>query len=134
MSARDGGYNPAFSPRFAPGASDSIDAAEKGQADPNAQFTSLAGVMQPPQSKFTLSKAPAKSPKNAQRGFGNSSATSSPQTPVADIARQLEMENVNAHMEAAPGEQQYGAVPIPGQYSSPAVHSPTYLNYQGVAR
>ena len=54
---------------------------------------------------------------------------------MAEAARQLEFQNVNQHMEAAPGEQQYGAVPIPGQYSSPAVQSPTYLNYQqGVAR
>lgn len=94
MSPREGGYNPMFSPRFAPGANDSTDQAEKGVAN-----SSLAAAIQgSADKKFTLSAPPMKSPK----------------TP-GEMA---------THTGAAPGEAQYGAVPIPGAYASPLA-SPT---------
>jgi hypothetical protein len=65
---------------------------------------------------FQLHPAPIRgqntTPATAQEGF----------TPLSPTTA----ERVNAHMDAAPGEQTYGAVPIPNAYASPLT-SPTFL-------
>lgn len=120
-SPREGGYNPMYSPRFAPGNRDATDAAEKGQVmpDPSTHFGSLAGALAPAPAKFTLSKPPTKSPKVTQKSFDSSASS-----PASPVPPKIPTVTVNEHVDAAPGEQTYGAVPIPGAYASP-VQSPT---------
>lgn len=95
---------------------DPYDAAENGQNynkdDENTQFASKHQSFSQPK-PFTLQPPPIKiqtaTPVPAQDGFEP--------TPKKDI--------VNEHVPAAPGEQTYESVPIPGAYASPLA-SPAY--------
>ena len=91
---------------------DPHDAAENGQNyDENTQFASKHHSFSQPK-PFNLQPPPIKiqnaTPTPAQDGFD---------TPQKEI--------INDHVPAAPGEQTYAAVPIPGAYSSPLA-SPAY--------
>lgn len=84
--------------------------AEKGEAPPT-QYASPVSPTRPAPA-FQLQAPPIRvqqaTPKTAQEGFVPQSHTPSPPPPPVE----------EQHMGAAPGEQSYGAVPIPGAYSS----------------
>jgi len=83
-------------------------AAEEGYAGPGTQFVDAKPTFAAPPKPFALQPPPIKvhaaTPKTAQTGF-----TGLPPP----------KERVTAHVSAAPGEQTYDAVPIPGAYASP---------------
>lgn len=68
------------------------------EAKPTSQVTVKPFALQPPPIKVH-----AATPKTPQTGF----------------VFPEKKEKVNEHVAAAPGEQQYAAVPIPGAYASP---------------
>lgn len=98
------------SPRFPPSiySSNPAAAAEEGYAGPGTRFVEAKPASAAPPKPFTLQPPPIKvhaaTPKTAQNGF------QAPPPPK---------ERVTAHVSAAPGEQTYDAVPIPGAYASP---------------
>ncbi|KAI1323342.1 hypothetical protein F5Y16DRAFT_347405 [Xylariaceae sp. FL0255] len=110
----------AMSPRFPPSAYKSL-----GDISEQPSFTPGAAIVEPPSSfaaqnkpsspvkPFKLqappTKAPSATPKLGQGAFRTPTETSPPP---------------NAFTTAAPGEQQYDAVPIPGAYADQALKSP----------
>ncbi|TAQ88395.1 hypothetical protein B7494_g3256 [Chlorociboria aeruginascens] len=96
-------YGKVTSPRFPPATYNSASQAEEGFAGARFVETSSAPSSKP----FTLQAPPIKihsaTPKLQQGGF--------------DAPPQKE--RVIEHVSAAPGEQTYAAVPIPGAYASP---------------
>lgn len=93
---------------------DPYSAAEKGQAEvPTTQYASPRSPTRPTPS-FQLQAPPIRvqqaSPRAQQGGFAAPTAPRSPSPPP---------KNEPQHMGAAPGEADYGAVPIPGAYTSP---------------
>jgi len=103
------------SPRFAPSAYASPEsAAEEGYSGPGTRFVEAKTTAAPPK-PFTLQAPPIKvhssTPKTPQTGFA-------PLPPPAATAVKPK-ERVIDHVQAAPGEQTYAAVPIPGAYASP---------------
>jgi len=97
------------SPRFppssysnAPDAEDGFAGAQFVEARSNAALNAKPFALQPPPIKIQSA-----TPKVAQNGFESSRAASPP------AERRIE------HVAAAPGEQQYASVPIPGAYASP---------------
>ncbi|EON69197.1 hypothetical protein W97_08556 [Coniosporium apollinis CBS 100218] len=108
LSPRDGGWRPP------PGHKDPIIAAEEGDSTENVQYP--RGFAQP--KPFNLMPPPIKiqgaTPKVTQGGFGDAVAPASPTVPTSP-----RFEIVQDHVPAAPGEQTYAAVPIPGAYASP---------------
>lgn len=146
MSAREGGYNPMFSPRWDPNhkeiAVDEYSAAELGNAKSVTDLTDgnnvrylEAPVQVVPKKLFTLQAPPTRTtPKMLQRGFESQGLVPDPAPVVAQVplgnapqGRPPATSQVPSaarlsepmHQPAAPGEQQYGAVPIPGAYASP---------------
>lgn len=113
MSPRSGGWRP---PPGHPMYTDPQSAAEQGEAD-TVQFP--RGFAQP--KPFALQPPPIKiqgaTPKVAQAGFESpvrATSTSPPPPPLSPgFERRID------HVPAAPGEQQYAAVPIPGAYATP---------------
>lgn len=98
---------------------DPYSAAEKGQAEPTTtQYASPRSPTRPTPS-FQLQPPPIRiqqaSPRTPQEGFA---APPVPQSPSPPPKREAQ------HMAAAPGEADYGAVPIPGAYTSPMM--PTF--------
>jgi hypothetical protein len=81
------------------------------EAKPSAQLEKKPFALQPPPIKVH-----AATPKTSQNGF-ESGRVSPPK------------ERVIEHVSAAPGEQQYAAVPIPGAYASP-LNSPGMVQPQ----
>lgn len=74
-------------------------------------------------SPFKLQAPPIKNtPKNPQVGFASMPASASPPPPQRSPSPQVERHN--EHVAAAPGEQVYEAVPIPGAYAVPTSHQP----------
>ncbi|KAF2757034.1 hypothetical protein EJ05DRAFT_52510 [Pseudovirgaria hyperparasitica] len=110
MSPRSGGWRP---PPGHPLYVDPLSAAENGESDA-VQYP--RGVAQP--RPFQLQAPPIKvqgaTPKLSQDGFEQSGTPGSIPTSPTLAQRQYD------HVPAAPGEQQYAAVPIPGAYVSPA--------------
>ena len=99
---------------------DPQSAAEQGEAD-TVQFP--RGFAQP--KPFALQPPPIKiqgaTPKLAQVGFESpvrATSTSPPPPPPAPPLSPGFERRVD-HVPAAPGEQQYAAVPIPGAYATP---------------
>ncbi|OOQ90878.1 hypothetical protein PEBR_02977 [Penicillium brasilianum] len=98
---------------------DPYSSAEKGQAEPTT--TQYASPRSPtrPASSFQLQPPPIRvqqaSPRVQQEGFAAPRAPRSPSPPPKSEPQ---------HMAAAPGEADYGAVPIPGAYTSPMM--PTF--------
>lgn len=128
MSPRSGGWRP---PPGHPMYVDPLSAAEKGDAVPgtpgpdgSAQYPRGFASPKP----FQLMPAPppikiqSATPKISQDGFEAPGTSSSPPPPPLSPAP---VERHNEHVPAAPGEQQYAAVPIPGSYASP-LSSPAY--------
>ncbi|KAJ5936356.1 hypothetical protein N7454_004991, partial [Penicillium verhagenii] len=112
---------PPKSPFYASQALDSYSSAEKGEAGPQPQFataaeTQYASPRSPtrPTPSFQLQAPPIRvqqaTPRTGQEEFGSPSFSAphaqSPSPPP----------HSHEHAEAAPGEQSYGAVPIPGAY------------------
>lgn len=144
MSARDGGWNPLYSARFPPGGSkedikmDAYSAAEEGKSE-NVRYIP---AQSPPPKLFVLQAPPVRSTPRVQqiKTFGSpqqsySAGSSSPSdeaqpgviacpppailaVPVTPLYRPSIVE-----MHAAPGEQVYDVVPIPGAYSSTVPNS-----------
>ncbi|EPS25961.1 hypothetical protein PDE_00897 [Penicillium oxalicum 114-2] len=98
---------------------DPLSSAEKGQAEPTT--TQYASPRSPtrPISSFQLQPPPSRNqpstPQSQQGGFVAISAPRSTSPPAQSEAQ---------HLPAAPGETNYGAVPIPGAYTSPMM--PTF--------
>lgn len=95
------------SPRFPPSSYNNASAAEEGyagaqfvEAKSNAALNAKPFALQPPPIKIQSA-----TPKIAQTGFSRAAS------PPAE--RRID------HVAAAPGEQTYAAVPIPGAYASP---------------
>jgi hypothetical protein len=115
-----GPMSPSFSthmksPRFPPASYNSYSQAEEGYA--GAQYVDVKSSASIQAKPFALQPPPIKiqgaTPKIAQTGFAPAPARAiSPPT-----ERRIE------HVSAAPGEQTYDAVPIPGAYASP-INSP----------
>ncbi|KAI9795902.1 MAG: hypothetical protein M1833_006629 [Piccolia ochrophora] len=103
------GFGGPMSPRFAPGSDDTYSKAEEGGLY-TPQFASKHESFSQPK-PFTLQPPPIKvhsaTPQTPNNGFE-----------AASIPPPL-------HSPAAPGEQSYETVPIPGAYASP-LQSPTY--------
>lgn len=100
-------------------------AAEAGASD-KVQYAYAREIAQP--QPFTLGAPPIKvtgaTPKMEQGGFSVApprTGTASPPMPPSSPGFQ---ERRNDHVGAAPGEQQYASVPIPGAYTPLA--SPSY--------
>lgn len=115
------------SPRFPPSAYNSSPQAEEGfagaqfvEAKSNAALNSKPFTLQPPPIKIQ-----AATPKAPQNGF-EARSTSPP------AERRIE------HVAAAPGEQTYAAVPIPGAYasplSSPGLAQPQHQRFESVGQ
>ena len=90
---------------------DGIDAAEKGQAEADWARRHQETFAPPARNSYLSSSLPPPPP--APPGFTFTQAT-----PV--LGHQEWSELHQDHMEAAPGEQTYGAVPIPGAYGQGA--------------
>lgn len=119
---RGGGYNPLFSPRYAEKEKNPNDAHDLRSAEEGTRY--VTAPAQPQQSKdFKLQTPPPKknTPKLNQDGFESpaSGPVSTPATPPPMTPLRADSQPV--HHGAAPGEQQYATVPIPG-----AIHSPTH--------
>lgn len=117
LSPRSGGWKP---PPGHPNYVDPHSAAEKGDSD-SVQFAREIVQPQP----FSLKAPPIKitgaTPKVAQGGFDAPQRTNTASPPLGSPGFQ---ERQNDHVPAAPGEQTYASVPIPGAYTPLA--SPSY--------
>ncbi|KAI2638049.1 hypothetical protein GGS21DRAFT_538335 [Xylaria nigripes] len=112
----------AMSPRFPPSVYKSLSEISEEQdlaptTEPESAFIPQATSPKPVEKPFKLQAPPSKArsatPKVPQSGFRTTTA-SPPPPPIAE-------DNFAA---AAPGEQQYDAVPIPGAYADAVVKSP----------
>ncbi|GAP86036.1 hypothetical protein SAMD00023353_0301570 [Rosellinia necatrix] len=111
----------AMSPRFPPSTYNSLSEISGGPsftpgtqtAEPKSAFTSQAHDTKPVEKPFKLQAPPSKArsatPKAAQSPLSGPVTTSPPE---------------GSFTAAAPGEQQYDAVPIPGAYADAVVKSP----------
>jgi hypothetical protein len=120
------------SPRFPPSVYNSAPQAEEGfagtrfvEAKSTSQITTKPFALQPPPIKVH-----AATPKTPQNGFDAPPRATSPPTRATSPptrATSPPMKRVSPppaerrieHVAAAPGEQTYDAVPIPGAYASP---------------
>jgi phosphatidylglycerophosphate synthase len=124
FSPRDGGWQP---PPGHPSLNPLSDA-ENGEAE-GAQIVTVGSprAFTPPK-PFMLQAPPIRvqgaTPKVRQDGF--SSTGNSPSSPLPPSSPTY-FETQQSHVPAAPGEQQYAAVPIPGSYISPALASPSAI-------
>ncbi|CAL3962132.1 unnamed protein product [Diplocarpon coronariae] len=105
------------SPRFPPPTYNSSPAAEEGFAGPGTRFVEAKPESSMAAKPFALQPPPIRihnaTPRTPQNGF--------------DALAPRPKERVIEHVAAAPGEQQYAPVPIPGAYASP-------LNSPGLAQ
>lgn len=120
LSPRSGGWKPPPGHPQYYGAQDPLSAAENGESD-KVQFAREIAQPQP----FSLQAPPIKvtnaTPKVAQEGFDAPPRANTVSPPLASPGIQ---ERNNDHVAAAPGEQTYASVPIPGAYTPLA--SPSY--------
>jgi hypothetical protein len=131
----------ALSPRFPPSAYKSLGDIEESAADASPFTPGGRGLVVPPSSftpgrqasgaGFKLQAPPLKAnpatPAAPKAGYKPPSALdlspTSPSSSSTPPPPQIEV-TVAEHAPAAPGEQQYEAVPIPGAYAGQAVKSP----------
>ena len=89
--------------------------------DDSTQFVSATPRSAATQSPFRLQAPPIKvhhaTPRTPQDGFERATSSSPPPQPRSPPPQ----DRFNEHVNAAPGEQQYESVPIPGAYA-PTVH------------
>ncbi|PQE27083.1 hyphal anastamosis-8 protein [Rutstroemia sp. NJR-2017a WRK4] len=113
MSPSFSKYAAATSPRFPPSVYNNSPDAEEGTS---TRFVEAKTTTQITAKPFTLQAPPIKvhsaTPKTAQNGFEQ--MTPPPQSQSPPPAKK---ERVLEHVDAAPGEQTYAAVPIPGAYA-----------------
>ncbi|KAF2196817.1 hypothetical protein GQ43DRAFT_444776 [Delitschia confertaspora ATCC 74209] len=113
MSPRSGGWRP---PPGHPMYVDPHSAAENGESE-TVQYAVARPIAQP--QPFALQPPPIRiqgaTPKVEQNGFEAPQRTATASPPLSPGY----MERYNEHVPAAPGEQQYAAVPIPGAYVAP---------------
>jgi hypothetical protein len=109
------------SPRFPPSIYNSAPAAEEGfagtrfvEAKPVSQITTKPFALQPPPIKVH-----AATPKTPQKGFEAPTPMKRTSPPPINRTSPPPTERRIQHVAAAPGEQTYDAVPIPGAYASP---------------
>lgn len=107
----------AKSPRFPPGTYQGAPDAEDGNGNGAAtRFVETKSAMSASVKPFTLQAPPVRiqnaTPKLDQGGF----------EVLAPPQPQQQKERVVEHIQAAPGEQTYDSVPIPGAYASPSVN------------
>jgi FtsZ-interacting cell division protein ZipA len=118
LSPRSGGWKP---PPGHPNYHDPHSAAENGESD-NVQYAVAREIVQP--QPFSLKAPPIKvtnaTPKLGQEGFDSPVRTNTASPPLSPGFQ----ERHNDHVAAAPGEQTYASVPIPGAYTPLA--SPSY--------
>jgi len=129
LSPRDGGWRP---PPGHPNHKDpytSASAIEAQEEDESVQYATAQPTRFAQPKPFALQPPPIKvhsaTPRPAQDGFEavpSRDNTPSPPPPPQSPGVQ---ERLNEHVPAAPGEQQYAAVPIPGSYAAP-MSSPGY--------
>jgi len=107
------------SPRFPPSVYNSAPAAEEGFAGPGTRFVEAKSTSQMNAKPFALQPPPIKihaaTPKAPQNGFDAPPRATSPPTRAISPQAERRIE----HVSAAPGEQTYDSVPIPGAYASP---------------
>ncbi|KAI1844370.1 hypothetical protein JX266_009464 [Neoarthrinium moseri] len=113
----------ALSPRFPPSTYNSLSEVSEGPS-----FTPAAPIVEPPSAfaaaaspsspskPFSLQAPPKKAP-SATPKLGGLRTPDTPNAPQPNFT-------FSEHAPAAPGEQQYAAVPIPGAYADAAVKSP----------
>ena len=103
---------------------DQYKAAEEG--DSPIQYAEVSPSVSQHTPSFKLQAPPIRihhaTPRTAQDGFEDAL----PQAPMSPPPQ----ERTNEHVEAAPGEQTYDAVPIPGAYASPLT-SPAFQPQHG---
>ncbi|KAI9641126.1 hypothetical protein NHQ30_010556 [Ciborinia camelliae] len=108
----------AKSPRFPPGAYQGGPEAEEGLAA-QTRFVEANPGLRNQVKPFTLQAPPIKvqsaTPKISQGGFD----ALAPPPPPSQQQQQQPSHRVVEHVDAAPGEQTYASVPIPGAYASP---------------
>lgn len=109
------------SPRFPPSAfnANSQSMAEEGFA--GTRFVEAKPISSAPTKPFQLQPPPIKihsaTPKTPQNGF---------EAPIHPQERKID------HVDAAPGEQQYASVPIPGAYSTVTSPGPNHTRFGSV--
>jgi len=112
-------------PRF-PTAMAEVSKEDPHSAAENGYSQQSFGASVSPQSAstptaFRLQAPPTKTPKTPQVGFGQGSASTIPSPPLPPSSPEP-AEIRNEHFAAAPGEQVYDAVPIPGAYAQSSSH------------
>ncbi|KAI0483110.1 hypothetical protein GGR56DRAFT_670910 [Xylariaceae sp. FL0804] len=111
-------------PTFTPGAAASASGAAR-MAEPQSSFASQVNANKAAADKpFKLQAPPVKAPSATPRLGGDAF-----RTPTTPNAPQHSL-SVNTQAPAAPGEQQYASVPIPGAYADAAVKSPGFGQYR----
>lgn len=90
---------------------DAYSAAENGHSQAFSPNSAAATA------PFRLQAPPTKTPKTPQVGFEAAPVSTSTPPPKASSPSPEPMERRNDHVTAAPGEQVYEAVPIPGAYA-----------------
>lgn len=87
---------------------------------------------------FTLQAPPIKvqsaTPKLNQGGFEQNTQTNANIPPPPRPQQQQQQQRVVEHMDAAPGEQTYASVPIPGAYASPLSSPGVQQGFQSMGR
>ena len=127
LSPRSGGWRPPVDYYAqAPDVEDAFNHVDGNGVQYASLDAKMGGSTAPPK-PFQLQAPPIRiqgaTPKMQQNGFESQPTqpalqehnVSPPVSPMLPPA-----ENVNEHMPAAPGEQQYDSVPIPGAYTSPS--------------
>ncbi|KAK5943422.1 hypothetical protein PMZ80_004429 [Knufia obscura] len=97
---------------------DPHSAAENGYSQQSLGASPASATTSTP---FKLQAPPTRTPKTPQVGFGEASVHTTPSPPLPSSSPEP-AERRNDHVAAAPGEQVYDAVPIPGAYAQPMNH------------
>ncbi|ORY00033.1 hypothetical protein BCR34DRAFT_606428 [Clohesyomyces aquaticus] len=126
LSPRSGGWRP---PPGHPMYVDPHSAAENGESE-HVQPQFARAIVQP--QPFSLKAPPIRiqgaTPKVEQDGFDAPPRSNTVSPPLPPLSPGF-VERQNDHVPAAPGEQQYAAVPIPGSYVAPLA-SPSFAPAQ----
>ncbi|KAK5101581.1 hypothetical protein LTR70_000692 [Exophiala xenobiotica] len=97
---------------------DPHSAAENGYSQKSLDVSPQSATTSTP---FKLQAPPSRTPKTPSASFGESPALTTPSPPLPSSSPEL-TERRNDHVAAAPGEQVYESVPIPGAYAHSTNH------------